>query len=231
MMKVLVVDDEQPILEAVSYSLKKEGYEVLTAGDAEQGIELARSRKPDIVLLDVMLPSASGFDVCRLLRKEGNIPIILLTARAEESDRVIGLELGADDYVTKPFSMRELLARVKSVLRRTGAALEDATQRGAAVVEVAGIRIDPSRYEVTVAERAVELTPREFDLLHFLATHPGQVFSRQTLLDRVWGRDAFVEDRTVDVHVRWLREKVEEDPSQPRRILTVRGVGYKLSGD
>jgi phosphate regulon transcriptional regulator PhoB len=224
-MKVLVVDDEQPIVEAVAYNLKKEGFRVLTAGDAEQCLEVAKRDQPDLVILDVMLPSASGFEVCRMLRKQGNIPIIMLTARADATDRVVGLELGADDYVTKPFNMRELMARVKGVLRRASPQemIEQAVHSG-------NLTIDPSRFEVRIGARPVALSPKEFELLRFLATHPGQVFSRQVLLDRVWGAEAYVEERTVDVHIRWLREKVEDDPSQPRRLLTVRGIGYKFSG-
>ncbi|MEP6756030.1 MAG: response regulator transcription factor [Chthonomonadales bacterium] len=225
-MKILVVDDEQPILEAVAYTLRKEGYTALTAANAEQCMEIARNEKPNLIILDVMLPSASGFDICRMIRKQSSVPIIMLTARAEETDRVVGLELGADDYVTKPFSMRELLARVKTILRRTNNGDAHATKQ---VVEAASIRIDPAKHEVTVAGKKAALSPKEFDLLHFLVTHPDQVFTRQTLLDQVWGADAYVEDRTVDVHIRWLREKVENEPSQPLRLITVRGVGYKLS--
>lgn len=224
-MKVLVVDDEQPIVEAVAYNLKKEGFRVLTAGDAEQCLEVAKRDQPDLVILDVMLPSASGFDICRMLRKQSNIPIIMLTARADATDRVVGLELGADDYVTKPFNMRELMARVKGVLRRT-APQESAEQS----VQSGNLTIDPNRFEVRVGTKQVALSPKEFELLRFLATHPGQVFTRQVLLDRVWGAEAYVEERTVDVHIRWLREKVEEDASSPRRLLTVRGIGYKFSG-
>jgi phosphate regulon transcriptional regulator PhoB len=227
-MKVLVVDDEQPIVDAVAYNLRKEGYEIFTAGNAEQCLVIARRESPDLVLLDVMLPSATGFDVCRLLRKQSNVPIIMLTAKAEETDRIVGLELGADDYITKPFSMRELLARVKSVLRRSGFG---SPERPDEVVNTQGIKIDPLRHEVTVDQNAISLSPKEFDLLYFMARNPGHVFSRQLLLDNVWGIDAYVEDRTVDVHIRWLREKVERDPSQPERLLTVRGVGYKLAGD
>jgi phosphate regulon transcriptional regulator PhoB len=226
-MKVLVVDDEGPIVEAVAYNLRKEGFQALTASDAEQCLDIARSEKPDLIILDVMLPSASGFDVCRLLRKQNDVPIIMLTARAEETDRVVGLELGADDYITKPFSMRELMARVKSVLRRThtGVMATDA------VVTVGNLTVDPNRYEVTLGDKRIELSPKEFDLLRFMATHPGQVFSRQSLLDRVWGADAYVEDRTVDVHIRWLREKIEVNASRPERLLTVRGVGYKFRSE
>ena len=225
-MKVLVVDDEQPIVDAVVYNLRKEGYQTLTAGDAEQCLSLARAERPDLILLDVMLPSASGFDVCRSLRKQSDVPIIMLTARAEETDRVVGLEIGADDYITKPFSMRELIARVKTVLRRNIAPAAPAEK-----IEVDALQIDPDRYEVKVRGKAVELTRKEFDLLTFLARHPGQAFSRQTLLDRVWGADAYVLERTVDVHIRWLREKIEAVPSDPYYLLTVRGVGYKFRGE
>jgi len=227
-MKVLVVDDEAPILDAIAYNLRKEGYETFTADDANSGLEVARRELPDLIILDVMLPSASGFDVCRLLRSESSVPIILLTARAEEIDRVIGLELGADDYVTKPFSMRELMARVKSVLRRSAVSDAELPERP---IKIADIVIDSARHEVAVSGESVALTPKEFELLRFLAANPGMAFTRQTLLDRVWGADAFVGDKTVDVHVRWLREKIEPDPAAPRRILTVRGVGYKFSAE
>ena len=227
-MKVLVVDDETPIVDAVAYNLRKEGYEALTAGDAGQCMEVARKEKPDLIILDVMLPSASGFDVCKMLRKQSSVPIIMLTARAEETDRVVGLELGADDYITKPFSMRELLARVKTILRRSGA---EAQPMPGERIEVEGITIDTERHEVKVRDKVVALSPKEFELFRFLVTHPNRVFSRQTLLDHVWGADAYVEDRTVDVHIRWLREKVEADPSHPSRLLTVRGVGYKFRSE
>ncbi len=227
-MKILVVDDEQPIVEAISYNLKKEGYAVQVAYDAEQCLDIVRKDRPDLILLDVMLPSASGFDVCRLLRKQGDIPIIMLTARAEETDKVVGLEIGADDYITKPFSMRELLARVKSVLRRVGAAGEAVAS--AEKIQSGDLTIDMARYEVKIGDNAVALSPKEFELLRFLASNPGLVFSRQILLDRVWGAEAYVEERTVDVHIRWLREKIEVRPSEPVRLLTVRGVGYKFLG-
>lgn len=226
--KVLVVDDENPIVEAVTYSLRKEGFQTATAGDAEQCMELVRSYEPDLIILDVMLPSGSGFDICRVLRKQSNVPIIMLTARAEETDRVVGLEIGADDYIVKPFSMRELVARVKTILRRTGTFADSTSERP---IHVGDLIIDPGRFEVSVGERHVDLSPKEFDLLRFLAAHAGQVFSRQALLDRVWGADAYVEDRTVDVHIRWLREKIEQAPSRPERILTVRGVGYKFRSE
>lgn len=226
-MKILVVDDEAPIVEVVSYNLRKEGYQVLTACDADECLELFQKEKPDLIILDVMLPSASGFDICRVIRKQGNVPIIMLTALAEETDRVVGLELGADDYIVKPFYTRELIARVKTVLRRAGKSSsifqEEPIQDGDLI-------IDPSRFEVTLKGKLLELSPKEFELLRFLVSHIGQVFTRQVLLDRVWGPDAYVEDRTVDVHIRWLREKIEEKPSSPERLQTVRGVGYKYRG-
>src|SRR5258708_16517136 len=225
-MKVLVVDDEIPILEAVAYNLRKDGYETLTATDAEQCMALARSEKPDLIILDVMLPSASGFDVCRRLRATDKVPIIMLTARAEETDRVVGLELGADDYITKPFSMRELMARVKTIFRRTVPDGDQPADR----IEVGDISIDTVRHEVRQGGRLVELSPKEYLLLVYMADNLDRPFTRQTLLDRVWGADAYIGEKTVDVHIRWLREKLEANPSAPDRILTVRGTGYKLRG-
>lgn len=224
--RVLVVDDERPIVEALAYNLRKEGYVVLTANSGEEGLHLARAGKPDVIILDIMLPAASGFQVCRVLRRESDVPIIMLTAKGEESDRVLGLELGADDYVTKPFSIRELVARVKSVLRR-----QKSTSAKKRPICVADINIDPLRHKVTVRDTEVDLSPKEFKLLSLLAAHPDQVFSRETLLDRVWGQEAFIDDRTVDVHIRWLRLKIEEDAGKPKRILTIRGFGYKLSSE
>jgi len=224
-MKILVVDDEAPIAEAVAYNLRKEGHHPLIAADAEQAVSLFTSEQPGLVILDVMLPSASGFDVCRRLRRSSATPIIMLTARADETDRVVGLELGADDYVTKPFSMRELMARVKTVLRRAADNGPVATE---APVQAGPILVEPAKREVRIGGRSVALTRKEFDLLHFLAANPGRAFARSVLLDRVWGADAYVGERTVDVHMRWLREKVEQDPSKPQFLVTVRGVGYKL---
>lgn len=222
-MKVLLVDDEPTILETVETKLRKEGYTVFTAGTAEDGMRLYRQAKPDLLILDVMLPQRSGFDFCRAVRRDSKVPIIFLTARASESDRVAGLELGADDYVVKPFTLGELAARVKAVLRRaTGESPQE-------VVEAGELRIDPRMHQATLQGEALSLSPKEFALLYFLARHPGQVFSRDVLLDRVWGQDAFVSSRTVDVHIRWLRERVETDPSRPTRILTVRGVGYRFA--
>lgn len=224
--RILVVDDEAPIAEAVAYSLRQEGYDVTVASDALECLEAARRDKPELIVLDVMLPSGSGLDICRTLRKRNDhVPIILLTARAEEADRVLGLELGADDYVTKPFSMRELVARVRTVLRRSAAPVADALP----AIRVGDLSIDPASREVRVGAAVAELTAKEFDLLHFLATSPGRVYTRQLLLDRVWGADAYVDERTIDVYVRWLRSKIEVDPARPERIVTVRGVGYKLA--
>jgi DNA-binding response OmpR family regulator len=243
MAKILVVDDERPIVEAIGYNLRKEGYDVLTAGDAQECIAIARRQTPDLVVLDIMLPSGSGLDVCRQLRLEhGNIPVLLLTARAEEDDRVRGFDSGADDYVVKPFSMRELMARVRALLRRrvlapttipTSAAASIPTPQTSRVEEkvvtIGDLSIDRARREIVVSGRKVELSRKEFDLLVTLASNRGQVFDRQTLLNRVWGEDCYVEDRTVDVHIRWLREKIEEAPSRPQRLLTVRGIGYKFA--
>ncbi len=223
MMKILVVDDECTILETVEHKLRKEGHTVFTADSAEEGMRVYRLVKPDLMLLDVMLPGRSGFDFAQVVRRDSQVPIIFLTARSAEKDRVEGLELGGDDYVVKPFSLAELAARVKSVLRRSRSG-----EAPAEVVESGDLRIDPRTHTTTLSEREVPLSPKEFALLHFLASHPGQVFSRDTLLDRVWGQDAYVSARTVDVHVRWLREHVEQEPSKPVRLLTVRGVGYKF---
>jgi phosphate regulon transcriptional regulator PhoB len=224
--KILVVDDEAPILEAVAYSLRKEGFKVAVAMNAEACMRLFREEQPDLIILDVMLPSASGFQVCKKIRASHSTPIILLTARAEERDKVMGLELGADDYVTKPFSVRELVARVKAVLRR-GA---DETV-AAATIRIGDLVIDEARHEVTVRGQRTDFSPKEFALLLFLCRHPGMVFNRQTLLDRVWGADAYVDERTVDVHIRWLRSKVEADAAEPKLLVTVRGLGYKLSAE
>jgi len=223
-MKVLLVDDEPAILETVEHKLHKEGYTVFTAPTAEEGMRLYRHTRPDILILDVMLPNRSGFDLCKAIRRDSKVPIIFLTARAGDSDRVSGLELGADDYVVKPFNLSELAARVKAVLRRaTG---ENPQQ----VVESGNLRIDPRTHEATLDGKSLNLSPKEFALLSFLVRHAGQVFSRDTLLDRVWGQDAFVSSRTVDVHIRWLRERLEIEPSSPIRLVTVRGVGYRFVG-
>lgn len=223
MMKILVVDDESTILETVEHKLRREGHTVFTADSAEEGMRVYRLVKPDLMLLDVMLPGRSGFEFAKAVRRDNQVPIIFLTARTSEKDRIEGLELGGDDYIVKPFSLAELAARVKSVLRRSRMG-----EASAEPVESGDLRIDPRTHTVSLDGRELSLSPKEFALLHFLASHPGQVFSRDTLLDRVWGQDAYVSARTVDVHVRWLREHVETEPSKPVRLVTVRGVGYKF---
>ncbi len=244
--RVLIVEDEVTLQETLEYNLQHQGYEVLKAEDGYVGLEMAREANPDIVLLDLMLPGIDGFEVCRILRRETSIPILMLTARTEEVDKLIGLEVGADDYLTKPFSMRELLARVKALLRRVEltrgdmAASSDASAADGSVtrpdlpsppsLEFTGLVIDETRREVRLNEEVVRLKPKEFDLLHFLARNQGIAVSRDLILERVWDWSYDGNSRTVDVHVRWLREKIEPDPSQPTRIVTVRGIGYRFDG-
>jgi len=223
-MKVLIVDDEPTILETMEHKLRKEGFSTFTADSAEEGMRLFRRVRPDLILLDIMLPQRSGTDLCKAIRRDSTTPIIFISAKADEADRIKGLEIGADDYITKPFNLSEVAARVKAVLRRaTGEAPREVIERGNLV-------IDPRSHEASIDGKPLTLSPKEFGLLYFLAKHAGQVFSRDVLLDRVWGRDAFVSARTVDVHVRWLRTHIEEDPNRPTRLLTIRGVGYKFSG-
>lgn len=220
--KILVVDDEESIVKIIGYNLKKEGYEVLTACDGEKGYELAVSEKPDLILLDIMMPKMDGYEVCKKIREKSNVPIIMLTARAEEVDKVVGLELGADDYVTKPFGNRELMARVKAHLRRNEVQTETSENFG----KYGDITIDFDRYEVYKRGEAIYLTVREFELLKFLATQKNQIFSREALLEKVWGYEYFGDVRAVDVTIRRLREKVEDDPGKPHYIITKRGIGY-----
>lgn len=223
-MKVLIVDDEPTILETMEHKLRKEGFSTFTADSAEEGMRLFRRVRPDLILLDIMLPQRSGTDLCKAIRRDNTTPIIFISAKTDEADRIKGLEIGADDYITKPFNLSEVAARVKAVLRRaTGEAPREVVERGDLV-------IDPRSHEATLDGKLLTLSPKEFGLLYFLAKHAGQVFSRDVLLDRVWGRDAFVSARTVDVHVRWLRTHIEEDPNRPTRLLTIRGVGYKFAG-
>jgi DNA-binding response OmpR family regulator len=230
--KILVVEDDVPIREALTYNLGREGYEVHAVGDGVAALKAARSAPPDLVVLDLMLPELDGFDVTRSLRKQSNVPILMLTARADEIDRVLGLELGADDYLTKPFSMRELLARVKAMLRRAKIGeTEAAVPKAENQLLVSGnLEIDLTRHEAHLDGKVLELKPKEFDLLLFLMQNRGQAFSRDQLLERVWGWEFSGGSRTVDVHVRWLRSKVEKDPEQPVRIITVRGLGYRFEG-
>lgn len=231
--KILVVEDEPALQETLVYSLLKQGYTVKSALDGEQAIQAARDFQPDLIILDIMLPVFDGFEVCRILRQEMNTPILMLTARDDEIDRVIGLELGADDYITKPFSMRELMARVKAQLRRVRLIREERESDdalGKETVRFGNLTLDLTRREVLLDDRPIALKPKEFDLLLFLARHRGHVLSRELVLERVWGWDFTGGSRTVDVHVRWLREKIEPDPANPERIVTVRGAGYRFEG-
>ena len=230
---VLVVEDDTTIRETIAYNLQRDGHEVLTAADGVAGLEMARERHPDLIVLDVMLPRMSGLDVCRVIRTETPVPILLLTARDSEADVVQGLEMGADEYVSKPFSMRELRARVASMLRRDRLSRDagpTAAERNGATDAIASgdLVLSPAAHELTRRGIPVKLRPREFALLEFLMRNPGQVFTRDVILEQVWGRTYPGETRTVDVHVRWLREKIEDDPSDPRHIQTVRSVGYKF---
>ena len=224
---ILVVEDDKNLLDTLKYNLKHEGYDVFTAADGAAAVETARRERPDLVILDVMLPVLNGMEVCRILRKESTVPILMLTAKAEETDKIVGLETGADDYMTKPFAVRELMARVKAMLRRSHMAKNQPPGEGI-VLQVGDLRIDTARHQMEKGNKKLEFTPKEFDLLVFLAINKGFVFSREQLLERVWGYDFAGDTRTVDVHVRWLREKIEDDPNEPKLLITVRGVGYKL---
>lgn len=233
--KILVVDDEISLQETLAYNLKKQGYLVETTGDGTEALELAREIQPDLIILDVMLPGIDGFEVCLILRREMTTPVLMLTARDDEIDRVVGLEVGADDYLAKPFSMRELIARVKAMLRRVRLVREEMSQIESGkqknlVMDFDNLRIDMTRREITVDDKVVPFKPKEYELLTFFAQHKGQVLSREFILERVWGWDFIGDSRTVDVHVRWLREKIEADPANPLRIVTVRGAGYRFEG-
>jgi DNA-binding response OmpR family regulator len=231
--KILVVEDEPTLQETLAYNLKRQGYTVDLAGDGRAGIEAARRVQPNLIVLDIMLPILDGFEVCRILRQEMNVPILMLTARDDEIDRVIGLEMGADDYLTKPFSMREFLARVKAQLRRVRLIREEMDTQSESSKErlrFGNLTLDLNRREILLDEKPLAVKPKEFELLLFLARHHGQVLSRDLILERVWGWEFAGGSRTVDVHVRWLREKIEPDPSQPARIVTVRGAGYRFEG-
>lgn len=225
--KILVVDDEPSIVKSIQYSLEKEGYAVATAHDGQQAIEVARREKPNLVILDVMLPSLDGYEVCRQIRQEMPVPIIMLTAKGEEIDKVVGLEIGADEYVTKPFSLRELLARIKALLRLV-ARYQEAKAAQPDKIEIGDLVIDLTRHEVTLGGKVLNLTLKEYELLKLMALNANKVLSREFLIEQVWGYDFTGEGRTVDVHIHWLREKIEKDPNNPMRIQTVRGVGYRF---
>ncbi len=226
--KILLVEDDRNLLDTLAYNLRNEQYEVLSAADGERAVELAREQNPDLIVLDLMLPKLNGLEVCRILRKEMTVPILMLTARNEEVDKIIGLEVGADDYMTKPFSMRELIARIRAMLRRAGMTVvqPDSLDK---TITVGSLEIDTERHRITVSGKELELPPKEYDLLVFLAVNKGFVFTREQLLERVWGYDYAGDTRTVDVHIRWLRQKIESDPSNPEKLVTVRGAGYKLA--
>ena len=223
--KLLIIEDEVTLRETLAYNLTQEGYQVTQSGDGAEALELARADKFDLIVLDIMLPGLDGLSFCRILRKEQTTPIIMLTARGGEVDRIVGLESGADDYIVKPFSLGEFLARVRAVLRRTPS-VSLQTDR----IESGDLTLDLTARRVSVGEREIKLSHKEFDLLSALVRNRGAVLSRDLLLEQVWGYDHVGDDRTVDVHVRWLREKIEADPSDPQRIVTVRGVGYRFEG-
>ncbi|MEC6748776.1 response regulator YycF [Marinilactibacillus sp. XAAS-LB27] len=229
MKKILVVDDERPISDIVKFNLEKEGFEVFTAYDGEEAVEKVEEHSPDLIVLDLMLPKMDGLEVCREVRRTHDIPIIMVTAKDQEIDKVLGLELGADDYVTKPFSNRELVARVKANLRRQSSAqTAEPEVPESNDIEVGDLVVHPDAYIVSKRGSTIELTHREFELLHYLARHIGQVMTREHLLETVWGYDYFGDVRTVDVTVRRLREKIEDNPSHPNFLVTRRGVGYYL---
>lgn len=226
--KVLIVDDEEHIVELLDFNLKNAGYETFIACDGIEALKLAKEEKPNLMLLDLMIPGIDGFDVCKEIKKNKdmkNTSIIMLTAKGEELDKILGLELGADDYITKPFSVRELLARVKAVLRRTAAASEEESD----IYESKSLRVDFERHEVTINDERVDLTLKEFELLHILIKNKGKILKREMLLDKIWGYEYIGETRTVDVHIRYLRKKIEEDDKNPKFIETIRGVGYRFN--
>jgi len=233
--RILVVEDEKALRETLTYNLNNEGYEVDSSADGQEAFEKARQADYDLILLDIMLPGMDGFELCRKIRAEKNTPILMLTARDDEIDRIVGLEVGADDYMGKPFSMRELLARVKAMLRRVRlmqedsqpAALETASKE---IMKFDDLVVDTIRREVLIHEKILDLKPKEYDLLYYMALNKGRALSREKILEEVWGWDYTGESRTVDVHISWLRQKIEKDPSKPARLITVRGAGYRFEG-
>lgn len=232
---ILVVEDEPALRDTLTYNLKKDGFTVEAVGDGRAALEAARRLRPDLIVLDLMLPEIDGFEVCRILRKEMITPILMLTARDDEIDRVVGLEVGADDYLTKPFSMRELMARVKAQMRRSRLMREEldkskGTGKQPELLKFDNLALNLTRREVTLDDEPLALKPQEYELLVFFAEHRGHMLSREFVLERVWGWDFIGDSRTVDVHVRWLRQKIEKDPAKPTRIVTVRGGGYRFEG-
>ena len=231
---ILIVEDEPALRDTLTYNLKKDSFTVESVGDGRAALEAARRLKPDLIILDIMLPELDGFEVARILRKEMSTPILMLTARDDEIDRVVGLEVGADDYLTKPFSMRELMARVKAQLRRARLLREELaavpSEKPHETLQFENLTVNLTRQEVILNAAPLPLKPQEYQLLLFFAEHKGQMLSREFILERVWGWDFIGDSRTVDVHVRWLRQKIEVDPSTPTRIVTVRGGGYRFEG-
>jgi phosphate regulon transcriptional regulator PhoB len=226
--KILIIDDEKDIVDLISYNLEKEGFTALKAYDGEDALKLVKAKRPDLIILDLMLPGMRGLEVCKFIRKNPEtetLPIIMLTAKGDQVDKILGLEMGADDYITKPFNVRELIARIHAVMRRTEVRRDSEKKEHFAYK---GLRFDYTSYEVTVDGKKIDLGPTELKLLRFLTQHPGRVYTRDQLLDYVWGDETFVEPRTVDVHVSRLRTAVEEDKEKPQYILTVRGIGYKF---
>jgi len=227
--KILIIEDEIALSETLLFNLAKEGYQTYKAVDGLSGVKLTREIAPNLIILDIMLPILDGFEVCRQIRKETNIPVLMLTARGDEIDKVVGLEVGADDYMTKPFSMRELIARVKALLRRS-AFVPDAQMNSKTISCSDNLTINQDRHEVSIEGTVLELQPKEYDLLLFFAKNKNRVVTRDEILSKVWGWEYLGNSRTVDVHVRWLRQKLEKDPSRPKRIVTVRGEGYIFEG-
>lgn len=230
--KILLVEDELTLQETLTYNLKHQGYEVITSANGLDATKKAHEIQPDLIILDVMLPGMDGFEVCRQIRKNLNMPILMLTARSDEIDRVVGLEVGADDYLTKPFSMRELLARVKALMRRMQMIqqAENNKQESRRILQFDDLTINEIRHEALINDQTINLSPKEFELLLYFAKNKGKMLSRETILEKIWGWEYIGDSRTVDVHVRWLREKIEMDPKNPKRLITVRGSGYIFEG-
>ena len=227
---VLIVEDEDNLLAPLTYNLEREGYRVITATDGGEGLELAREESPSLVILDIMLPTMDGIQVCRVLRSESGVPILMLTAKGEELDKVLGLEMGADDYMTKPFSMRELIARVKAMMRRAELSPKSNDGRTNGVITSGDLSIDVEARKVSLGGVSVKMKPKEFDLLALFAGNPGKAFTRDDILDTIWGGKDNIDRRTVDVHVRWIRQKLGEGEGAPRKIITIRGHGYRFEG-
>lgn len=224
MAKILIIEDEAPLADILAYNIRQEGHEAIIEMDGVAGLDAARRERPDLVILDLMLPKMDGLEVCRLIRRDSDVPIIMLTAKSRELDKVVGLEVGADDYVTKPFGMIEMLARVKAALRRS-----DGHVRQKEVLRAGSLEMDIARHRVTIDDKEVKLRPKEFELLRVLVAKRGRVFDRSSLLRTVWGEEEYIDHGTVDVHIRRLREKIETDPANPSRVITVRGLGYKYA--